>query len=95
MLALAVLAGTVALVQRSRARSAQARAEAQALKSDAQRLGTLARGEPNLDRAFLLAVAGMQLLISRTRVTCLPCFRRRLRSLGSPAYREAKSRRSP
>ena len=61
LLILALLAGALALVQRSRARSSQSAAEAQALRSDAERLGTLAVSEPNLDRSFLLAVAGVQL----------------------------------
>jgi len=61
LLVLALLAGALALVQRSRARSAQGKAEAQALRSDAERLGTLALAEPNLDRSLLLAVAGFKL----------------------------------
>jgi WD40 repeat protein/class 3 adenylate cyclase/energy-coupling factor transporter ATP-binding protein EcfA2 len=61
LLVLALLAGALALVQRSRARSSQTAAEAQALRSDAERLGILAVSEPNLDRSFLLAVAGVQL----------------------------------
>ncbi len=60
-LAVALVAGSVALVQRGRARDAQTAAEAQALRSDAERIGTLALSEPNLDRSFLLAVAGVQL----------------------------------
>ena len=61
LLALALVAGAVALVQRSRARDAQGAAEAQALRSDAERLGTLALAEPKLDRSLLLAVAGFKL----------------------------------
>jgi WD40 repeat protein/class 3 adenylate cyclase/energy-coupling factor transporter ATP-binding protein EcfA2 len=61
LLALALVAGVVALVQRSRARDAQSRAEAQALRSDAERLGTLALAEPKLDRSLLLAMAGFKL----------------------------------
>ena len=61
LLALALVAGVVALVQRSRARDAQSRAEEQALRSDAERLGTLALAEPKLDRSLLLAVAGFKL----------------------------------
>jgi WD40 repeat protein len=60
-LVVALVAGSLALVQRGRARRAQAAAEAQALTSDAERLGTLALTEPNLDRSLLLAVAGVQL----------------------------------
>jgi WD40 repeat protein len=44
----------VALIQRSHA-------QAQALTSDAERLGALAQTDPNLDRAMLLAVAGVKL----------------------------------
>jgi WD40 repeat protein/class 3 adenylate cyclase len=61
LLALAVVAGALALVQRGRARDAQGKAEAQALRSDAERLGTLALAEPNPDRSLLLAVAGFKL----------------------------------
>ena len=61
LLALAVLAGAVALLQRSHARTAQAKAEAQALRSDAERLGTLAGTETDLGRSLLLAVAGVKL----------------------------------
>jgi WD40 repeat protein/class 3 adenylate cyclase/energy-coupling factor transporter ATP-binding protein EcfA2 len=60
LLALAVLAGAVALLQRSHARTAQAKAEAQALRSDAERLGTLAGTETDLGRSLLLAVAGVK-----------------------------------
>ena len=60
-LAVALVAGALALVQRGRARGAQQTAEAQALRSDAERVGTRAVAETTLDRRFLLAVAGMQL----------------------------------
>jgi WD40 repeat protein len=60
-LAVALVAGALALIQRGHARDAQSAAEAQALRSDAERLGTLALTERNLDRSFLLAVAGVQL----------------------------------
>jgi WD40 repeat protein/class 3 adenylate cyclase/energy-coupling factor transporter ATP-binding protein EcfA2 len=60
-LVVALAAAALALVQRSHAREAQATAEAQALRSDAERLGTLALAEPNLDRSLLLAVAGVKL----------------------------------
>jgi WD40 repeat protein/class 3 adenylate cyclase len=60
-LVVALVAGALALIQRSHAKNAQAAAEGQALRSDAQRLGTLALTEPNYDRSFLLAVAGTQL----------------------------------
>ncbi len=61
LLVLAVVAGALALVQRSRARHAQAVAEGQALTADARRLGSLAGRETNLDRRLLLAVAGLEL----------------------------------
>ena len=53
-LAVALVAVVVALVQRGNARG-------EALRSDAQRLGTLAGTETSLDRSFLLAVAGRHL----------------------------------
>ena len=49
-----MLAGVIALIQRGHA-------QAQALTSDAERLGAQAQTEPNLDRAMLLAVAGVKL----------------------------------
>ncbi len=61
LLALALLAGALALVQRRHAKHAQAVAEGQALTADAKRLGTLAGTETNLDRKLLLAVAALQL----------------------------------
>ncbi|HEY7281268.1 MAG TPA: PQQ-binding-like beta-propeller repeat protein [Actinomycetota bacterium] len=60
-LAVALVAGALALVQRGRARTAQAAAESEALTSDAERMGSLAGSEPSLDRALLLAVAGVRL----------------------------------
>jgi WD40 repeat protein/class 3 adenylate cyclase len=60
-LVVALLAGSLALIQRGHARNAQTAAEDQALRSDAERLGTLALTEPNYARSFLLAVAGVQL----------------------------------
>lgn len=60
-LVVALLAGALALVQRGRARDAQTAAEVQALRSDAQRLGTLAMTETDLSRSLLLAVASVKL----------------------------------
>ena len=60
-LAVALIAGLFALVQRNHARTAQKAAQAQALQSDAERVGTLAQTEPNLDLSLLLAVAGVKL----------------------------------
>ena len=54
LLLVAVLAGVIALIQRGHA-------QAQALTSDAERLGAQAQTEPSLDRAMLLAVAGVKL----------------------------------
>ena len=54
LLVFAALAGVVALIQRSHA-------QAQALTSDAERLGAQAQTESDLDRAMLLAVAGVKL----------------------------------
>ena len=54
LLAVAVLAGAVALIQRHRA-------QAQALTSDAERVGAEALVEKNLDLAMLYAVAGVKL----------------------------------
>jgi hypothetical protein len=53
-LLVAVAAGIVALAQRGEARE-------EARRADAQRLGSLAATEASLDRAVLLAVAGVQL----------------------------------
>jgi len=61
LLVVALVAGAFALVQRGHARHAQSAAEAQALRSDAERVGTLALTEPRLDRSMLLAVLGAQL----------------------------------
>ena len=61
LLGIAVLAGVIALIQRSHAQAERSHAQAQALTSDAERLGALAQTDPNLDRALLLAVAGVEL----------------------------------
>jgi WD40 repeat protein len=54
LLVVAVLAGVVALVQRHGA-------QAQALTSDAERIGAQALTEPNVDRSLLLSVASVKL----------------------------------
>ena len=54
LLVVAVVAGVIALVQRSHA-------QAQALTSDAERVGAQALTDPNADRSLLLAVAGVRL----------------------------------
>ena len=54
LLLVAVLAGVIALIQRGDAR-------AQALTSDAERLGAEALSDPNVDHSLLLAVTGVEL----------------------------------
>ncbi|MDT5051843.1 MAG: hypothetical protein QOF66_209, partial [Mycobacterium sp.] len=54
LLVVAVLAGVVSFVQRGHA-------QAQALTSDAERIGAQALSEPNVDRSLLLAAAGVKL----------------------------------
>jgi WD40 repeat protein/class 3 adenylate cyclase len=54
LLVIAVLAGVVSFVQRGHA-------QAQALTSDAERIGAQALTEPNVDRSLLLAAAGVKL----------------------------------
>lgn len=54
LLVLAAIAGAVALIQRDHAR-------AQALTSDAERVGAQALSDPNVDHSLLLAVAGVEL----------------------------------
>ncbi len=77
-LVVALVAAILALAQRSRARHAQGKAEAQALRSDAERLGTLALAEPSLDRSLLLAVAGVSLRnLPETRGDLLSVLQRR------------------
>jgi WD40 repeat protein/class 3 adenylate cyclase/energy-coupling factor transporter ATP-binding protein EcfA2 len=54
LLLIAVVAGVIALIQRGHA-------QAQALTSDAERLGAQALSDPNVDHSLLLAVAGVEL----------------------------------
>ena len=54
LLLIAVVAGAIAVVQRSHA-------QAQALTSDAERLGAQALSDPNVDHSLLLAVTGVKL----------------------------------
>jgi WD40 repeat protein/class 3 adenylate cyclase len=54
LLLIAVVAGVIALIQRSDAR-------AQALTSDAERLGAESLSDPNVDQGLLLAVTGVEL----------------------------------
>jgi WD40 repeat protein/class 3 adenylate cyclase len=69
-LIVAVIAGLFAFIQRDHA-------QAQALKSDAQRTGTLAQTEPNLDLSLLLAVAGVKLKnVPETRSNLLAALQR-------------------
>ena len=57
----AVLAGVIALIQRSNAQAQRSHAQAQALTSDAERVGAQALTEKNLDLAMLYAVLGVKL----------------------------------
>jgi WD40 repeat protein/class 3 adenylate cyclase len=54
LLVVAAIAGAIALIQRDHAR-------AQALTSDAERVGAQALTDPNVDHSLLLAVAGVEL----------------------------------
>lgn len=54
LLVIAVVAGVIALIQRSHA-------QAQALTSDAERLGAQALSDPNVDHSLLLALTGVKL----------------------------------
>src|SRR3984885_1094709 len=54
LLLIAVVAGVIALIQRSHA-------QAQALTSDAERLGAQALSDPNVDHSLLLAATGVEL----------------------------------
>jgi WD40 repeat protein len=60
-LVVALVAGALALVQRGNAAEARNEAQARALQADAERVGAQARIEPGLDRAMLMAVAGVKL----------------------------------
>jgi WD40 repeat protein/class 3 adenylate cyclase len=69
-LIVALIAGLFALLQRNHA-------QAQAVKSDAERTGTLARTEPNLDLSLLLGVAGVKLKnVPETRSNLLAALQR-------------------
>ena len=61
LLLVAAIAGVVALIQRSDAQAQRSHAVAQALTSDAERVGAQALVEKNLDLAMLYAVAGVKL----------------------------------
>ncbi len=61
LLLVAAVAGVVALIQRSDAQAQRTHALAQALTSDAERLGAEALSDPNVDRSLLLAVTGVEL----------------------------------
>ena len=61
LLLVAIAAGVLSLVQRDNALEAESAAEAQALTSDAERVGALALGEPTLERSLLLAATGVAL----------------------------------
>jgi WD40 repeat protein/class 3 adenylate cyclase len=61
LLLVAGVAGVIALIQRSDAQTQRSHAQAQALTSDAERVGAQALVEENLDLAMLYAVAGVKL----------------------------------
>ena len=61
LLVMAIAGAVLSLVQRGNARTAEAAAEAQALTSDAERVGALALSAPNLAQSLLFAVAGVEL----------------------------------
>ena len=61
LLSIAVVAGVIALISRSDAIYARDAASAQALTSDAERLGAQALSDPNVDQSLLLAVTGVEL----------------------------------
>jgi WD40 repeat protein len=61
LLVLAIAAGVLSLSQRDKAQQAEAAAERQALASDAQRVGALARSGRSLEQSMLFAVAGVEL----------------------------------
>jgi WD40 repeat protein/class 3 adenylate cyclase len=69
-LIVALIAGVFAYIQRNRAQD-------QALKADAERTGTLAQTEPNLDLSLLLGVAGVKLKnVPETRSNLLAALQR-------------------
>jgi class 3 adenylate cyclase/WD40 repeat protein/tRNA A-37 threonylcarbamoyl transferase component Bud32 len=61
LLLVAVAAGILSFVQRDNAQQAEAAAERQALRSDAERVGALARTAPGVAQSMLFAVAGIEL----------------------------------
>ena len=61
LLVLAVAGAVVSLISRSTARTAESAARAQALTSDAERIGALAQTAPTLEQSLLFAVAGVEL----------------------------------
>lgn len=61
LLAIAIVAGSLALIQRGQARDAASRAARSAVTADAQRIGALALLEDQPDLALLLAVQGAAL----------------------------------
>jgi WD40 repeat protein/class 3 adenylate cyclase/tRNA A-37 threonylcarbamoyl transferase component Bud32 len=61
LLVVAIAGAALSLISRSNARTAESAAEAQALTSDAERIGALALAAPTLDQSLLFAVAGVEL----------------------------------
>ena len=61
LLVVAIAAGVISLAQRGQAQDAEAAAEAQALRADAERLGALGVAAPRVEQSLLQAVAGVEL----------------------------------
>ena len=61
LLVVAIAGAVLSLLARSNARTAKSAAQAQALSSDAERVGALARTAPTLEQSLLFAVAGVEL----------------------------------
>ena len=61
LLVVAIVGVAVSLISRSNAREAESAAQAQALTSDAERLGALAQTAPSLEQSMLFGVAAVSL----------------------------------
>ena len=83
LLLVAIAAGVVSLAQRGQAQDAEAAAEAQALRADAERLGALGVAAPRLQQSLLQAVAGVELQDRiETRSSLLTVLQRNPAALG-------------
>ena len=79
----AIAAGLISLAQRGQAQDAEAAAEAQALRADAERLGALGVAAPRLQQSLLQAVAGVELQDRlETRSSLLTVLQRNPAALG-------------